>query len=95
MELTASCDLSGAAQVTSEQPGARRYVRVERSSPTFAATRFYVFPGGCLAERFQAAQRVEFASTASLGLGFVTRQELQRELDQRSGGRLRLDAATR
>src|SRR5829696_1720248 len=32
VRLTASCDPSGAAEVTSEQPGARRYLRVDRNS---------------------------------------------------------------
>jgi hypothetical protein len=39
VELAASCDLTGAAGVASEQPAARRYLRIERSSPTFSATR--------------------------------------------------------
>jgi hypothetical protein len=70
-------------------------VRIDRASPRFSAARFYVFPGGCLVERFRsdATQQVEFASTASIGLGFVTRQQLQQTLSQRSGGRLRLDPA--
>jgi membrane-associated phospholipid phosphatase/tRNA A-37 threonylcarbamoyl transferase component Bud32 len=96
VELTASCDPAGATEVTSEQQGARRYVRIDRNAPEFSATRFYLFPGGCLVERFRsnAAQRVEFATTASLGLGFVTREELRQTLSQHSGGRLRLDPGT-
>ena len=31
-ELTASCDLAGAVELTSEQPGARRYLRIERNA---------------------------------------------------------------
>jgi hypothetical protein len=96
VELAASCDRTGAAEVTSEQPGALRYWRVDHSAPKFSATRFYEFPGGCLVERFRSdtAPPAEFASTASLGLGFVTRQELRQMLSQRSGGRLRLDPGT-
>jgi putative intracellular protease/amidase len=36
----------------------------------------------------------EFASTASPGLGFVTREELRQTLRQHSRGRLRLDPGT-
>ena len=35
-ELTASCDLGGAAEVGSDQPGMRRYERTERSAPQFS-----------------------------------------------------------
>jgi tRNA A-37 threonylcarbamoyl transferase component Bud32/membrane-associated phospholipid phosphatase len=97
VDLAASCDLSGATEVTSEQPGARRYLRIDRQSPQFSATRLYVFPGGCLVEQFRSgvAKRAEFASSASLGLGFATRQELRQALSHRSGGRLQLDPAAR
>jgi tRNA A-37 threonylcarbamoyl transferase component Bud32/membrane-associated phospholipid phosphatase len=96
VELAASCDLAGAVEGTSEQPGARRYLRTEHPSPQFSATRFYVFQGGCVVERFRpgVAKRVEFASAASLALGFATRQELRQALNQRSGGRLQLDPGT-
>jgi hypothetical protein len=45
-----------------------------------------VFSGGCVVERFgpDAARQAEFASTASLGLGFVTRDELRQTLRQHS-----------
>ena len=46
VRLTASCDLAGATEVTSEQPGARRYLRVDPNSTEFSATRAYTFPGG-------------------------------------------------
>jgi hypothetical protein len=96
VELAASCDLAGAVEVSSEQPGARRYVQVNRSAPKFSATSFHVFSGGCVVERFgpDAARQAEFASTASLGLGFVTRDELRQTLRQHSRGRLRLDPGT-
>ena len=96
VELAASCDLAGAVEMSSEQPGARRYVQINRSAPKFSATSFYVFSGGCVVERFgpDAARQAEFASTASLGLGFVTRDELRQTLRQHSRGRLRLDPGT-
>jgi hypothetical protein len=45
VELAASCDLAGADEVTSEQPGARRYLRIDHNAPGFSATRSYDFPG--------------------------------------------------
>jgi hypothetical protein len=93
VRLSASCDLAGATEVTSEQPGARRYLRVDRNSTEFSATRAYTFPGGCVTHRFRAAGPSAFrlSDTASTEFGFITREELRRALSQRSHGRLELD----
>jgi hypothetical protein len=93
VRLAPSCDLAGAVEVSSEQPGARRYIRIDRSATPPAVTRSYVFPGGCITERFAAAATSpeRLASEASSSLGFVTREALAQDLSQRSDGRLRLD----
>jgi tRNA A-37 threonylcarbamoyl transferase component Bud32 len=93
VQLTASCDLAGAAEVTSEQPGARRYLRIDRNAPEFSATRAYVFPGGCITERFTApaASGQQLTGETSSAIGFTTREELRQALRQRSDGRLQLD----
>jgi hypothetical protein len=95
VRLTAACDLAGATEVTSEQPGARRYLRIDRNAPGFSATRFYVFQGGCVAERFAApaAGGWQLTSETTSAIGFTTRQELRQALEERSGGRLHLDPA--
>jgi hypothetical protein len=93
VQLAASCDLAGAVEVTSEQRTARRYLRIERDSAAFSATRSYVFPGGCITERFVApeASRAQLDSQLSFAIGFTTREELGQALSQHSGGRLHLD----
>jgi len=93
VRLTASCDLAGATEVTSEQSGARRYLRVDRNSTEFSATRAYTFPGGCVTQRFRAAgpSALRLSDTASSEFGFITREELRQALSQRSHGRLELD----
>jgi len=93
VQLAPSCDLAGAVEVSSEQPGARRYIRIDRSATPPAVTRSYVFPGGCITERFAAAATSpeRLASEASSSLGFITREALAQDLSQRSDGRLRLD----
>jgi tRNA A-37 threonylcarbamoyl transferase component Bud32/membrane-associated phospholipid phosphatase len=94
VELAPSCDLAGATEVSSEQPGARRYLRIDRSTAPARVSRFYTFPGGCVTERFVSADRPErLASEASSSFGFVTRDQLARDLDRRSDGRLQLDPA--
>jgi tRNA A-37 threonylcarbamoyl transferase component Bud32 len=96
-ELTASCDLAGAVEVTSEQPGARRYLRIERDAAGVTTTRTYTFPGGCVTQRLVApeASRQQLAGEASSALGFTTRGALAASIRRDSGGRLDLDATAR
>jgi membrane-associated phospholipid phosphatase/tRNA A-37 threonylcarbamoyl transferase component Bud32 len=92
VDLAPTCDLAGATEVSSEQPGARRYIRIDRNSSPVRVTRSYVFPGGCVSERFTSPSSPErLAAEASTSLGFVTRQRLAANLASRSDGRLRLD----
>jgi hypothetical protein len=93
VRLTASCDLAGATEVTSEQSGARRYLRVDRAAPGFSATRAYAFPGGCITARISAptASGQQLTTETSSAIGFTTREQLRQALRQRSDGRLQLD----
>jgi hypothetical protein len=75
VELTASCDLAGAVELTSEQQTAQRYLRVERNAEKVSITRADTFPGGCVTQRLVAPRRA--------GSSWPARQ--------RSGGRLTLD----
>jgi tRNA A-37 threonylcarbamoyl transferase component Bud32/membrane-associated phospholipid phosphatase len=89
----AACDLARAKEVTSEQRGADRYWRVDREFPVFAATRFYVFPGGCITEQLTvpAASGQQLTTETSSAIGFATREQLREALSRRSDGRLQLD----
>jgi membrane-associated phospholipid phosphatase/tRNA A-37 threonylcarbamoyl transferase component Bud32 len=92
VELLPSCDLTGATEVSSEQPGARRYIRIDRAASPDLVIRSYAFQGGCITERFTSADSPEdLAGQASTAFGFVTRDQLARDLSRRSGGRLHLD----
>ena len=94
VELTSSCDLAGAKEVTSEQRGARRYLRVDSTAPVFSATRFYEFDdGGCVTARLAvpAASGQRLTTETSSAFGFTTREQLRRALSRRSDGRLELD----
>ena len=93
VRLTAGCDLRGATQILSAQPGLVRYVLVERTVPQFSATHFDVFAGGCITTRLTvpAERRAELITESAQLLGFTTRQALQQALQQRSHGRLHLD----
>ncbi len=50
--LSAACDVSGARQIPSSQPGTRRFERPLSLRPQFAGLRFYLFAGGCVTYRF-------------------------------------------
>ena len=53
--LSATCDVSGAQQIPSDQPGTRRFERPLSLRPQFTDLRFYTFPGGCATYRFDFA----------------------------------------
>jgi hypothetical protein len=92
VDLLPACDLAGADEVSSEQAGARRYLRVDRSATPARVTRLYTFEGGCISERFVSDLAPErLAAEASSIFGFVTRTQLDRDLSRRSDGRLQLD----
>jgi hypothetical protein len=93
VRLTAACDTRGATEVLSDRAQVRRYQRIDRLGPRFEATRFDRFPGGCVTAQADApaAYRAEVTGELSAILGYTTRQTLAQALEQRSGGRLRLD----
>jgi membrane-associated phospholipid phosphatase/tRNA A-37 threonylcarbamoyl transferase component Bud32 len=93
IRLTATCDTRAATEVSSDQPQVRRYQRIDRQTPRFEATRFDRFPGGCVTAQaaVPAANRAEITGQLATILHYTSRQALQQALDERSGGRLRLD----
>jgi tRNA A-37 threonylcarbamoyl transferase component Bud32 len=93
VRMTAGCDIGGATQILSAQPGLVRYVLVEQQAPQFSATHFDVFAGGCITTRLTvpAERRAELINESAQLLGFTTRQALAQALEQRSDGRLQLD----
>ncbi|HEV2754575.1 MAG TPA: phosphatase PAP2 family protein [Actinomycetota bacterium] len=80
--LTRSCDLDGATEVPTDEPGTRRYERVVLRQDRYAGSRYYVFEGGCVTYAFDfgGAGRTALADEASVALGFVSRAELARFL---------------
>jgi tRNA A-37 threonylcarbamoyl transferase component Bud32/membrane-associated phospholipid phosphatase len=96
IRLTTHCDPQGATQIASDQAQVQRYQRIDRLTPRFEATHFDLFPGGCVTAQaaVPAANRAEVTSQLAAIVGYTSRQALQQALDQRSGGRLRLDPPT-
>jgi hypothetical protein len=76
--LSATCDLSGATQVRSDQPGTRRFDRPLSQRPQFAELRFYTFPGGCVSYQFHFTDGASplLASQASGAVDLMPRARL-------------------
>jgi tRNA A-37 threonylcarbamoyl transferase component Bud32/membrane-associated phospholipid phosphatase len=76
--LSATCDVSGARLVPSDQPGTRRFERQLSQRPQFAALRFYVFPGGCVTYQFSFAPGASplLAILVNGAVGLVPRSRL-------------------
>jgi len=72
VDLTRSCDVSGASEVPAapDESGTRRFEKPISLGPAFQADRFYVFDGGCVTYRFR------FASGASSTLALEVDQAL-------------------
>jgi hypothetical protein len=77
--LSVTCDMSGAQEVRSDQPGTRRFDR--------ALSRFYIFPGGCVSYQFNFADGGSplLASQASGALGFMPRARLVNHVENTEG----------
>ena len=90
VELSPSCDVRGA---TSEDvPGpVERYVRFRGTlSPTFAASTFDVFDGGCVEyryafERGDNAEHIELLNELFAAVGLVPRSDLRAEVRRELG----------
>jgi hypothetical protein len=91
VHLVESCRLEGSSEVPSDEPGTRRYERIDSVEPGFAAMRFYTFDGGCVSYqfRFETANRA-LVNEVSLALSFLDRKELAAEVRRLSDGRVKL-----
>jgi hypothetical protein len=91
--LTGACDVSGATEVPSDEPGTRRYERLRDVEQDYEGERLYVYDGGCttLDFRLPGQDRAQQVGEASLAVGFVSRDDLRDGVRERSDGRLQLD----
>jgi hypothetical protein len=87
--LTRSCDTAGAVEVptTAGEVGLHRFELPGQLSGGYRATRFYVFDGGCITYRFAFAPGAggAFTAEADSALGFLTRAEVRRQLQENLG----------
>ncbi|WP_448626652.1 hypothetical protein [Geodermatophilus sp. URMC 64] len=95
VRLEASCDTQGASPAPSDREGMLRLERVDRMDPTYLGERYYLFEGGCLTFVFalDSESPGEALALASQVVGVVSREDLQQQVREESGGRLDLDPA--
>ncbi|HEY3033102.1 MAG TPA: phosphatase PAP2 family protein [Streptosporangiaceae bacterium] len=76
--LSATCDVSGAQQIPSNQPQTQQFERPLSLRPQYTALRFYTFPGGCATYRFNFAPGKSslLAIPVDGAVGFVSRARL-------------------
>ncbi len=76
--LTATCDISGAQQIPSDQPGMRRFERPLSLVPKYSDVRYYTFPGGCATYQFVFAPGASpvLATTVDTTVAFMPRSAL-------------------
>ncbi len=76
--LTATCDISGAQQIPSDQPGLRRFERPLSLVPRYSDVRYYTFPGGCVTYQFVFAPGASpvLATTVDTAVAFMPRSAL-------------------
>jgi hypothetical protein len=96
LRFAESCDVTGATEVASEVPAARRFERGAIDGTDTILTWYEVFRGGCATVRLSSHRHApevlaEVTTQADEVIGFVSRAHLARRLDERSHGRLQLD----
>jgi hypothetical protein len=75
-----ACDVAGATEIATDEPGTRRYERVESVLRAYRGVRTYRFPGGCVTYRFDFERRgLALVNEVSLAIGFASRQEVARQ----------------
>jgi hypothetical protein len=94
--LTRSCDVSGATEVPSDEPGTQRYERLRDVGLGYEGDRYYVYDGGCTTLQFRLPEqdRAQQVGEAALAVSFVSRETVREGVRRRSDGRLELDESS-
>jgi hypothetical protein len=84
VDLSESCDLSGAVEVIPgvDEAGTRRFEEPMSLTPSYTANRYYTFEGGCVTIEYRfGSSDSALVLQADLALSFRPRQELVERLD--------------
>ena len=85
--LEPRCEVAGATEIPSDEPGTQRFERIISVVDGFKAIRSYAFDGGCITYRFDfARQGRALVNEVSVAIGFMDRSAVDALVRQRSGG---------
>ena len=91
VHLHPSCDVDGATEIPSDEPGTRRFERIISVVDGFKAIRSYSFDGGCITYGFDFdRQGRALVNEVSVAIDFMDRAAVAALVEERSGGELRL-----
>lgn len=90
VELKASCRIESATPIAPRTPGGRTYLKLNDIDPRYIGTMYDVFPGGCVsyAFNFERGPHIALMTQLSSAVGFVSRQQLRLDVQDRLGVRL-------
>ncbi len=72
------CDVSGATEIPTDEPGTRRFERILSVQDGFRAVRSYQFDGGCATYRLNFRNRSQaLANEVSVAVSFTSRAALE------------------
>jgi hypothetical protein len=93
IEFHATCDVSGAQEVSSQHAGMQRYNRPVTRAGVYADEVYYVAPGACTHLRFHlTGDHPDLRGAEVAGaLGFISRETLDQQIREASDGHLHLD----
>jgi hypothetical protein len=87
VHLRRSCDIRGATEIASDEPGTRRFERIISVVDDFKAVRSYEFEGGCITYEFDFdRQGRALVNEVSVAIGFIDRAGVEEMVRERSGG---------
>jgi hypothetical protein len=86
--LRPTCETSAAGRIPSDEARTQRFEQVDRLSPHYEGTRYYVFDGGCVTYEFdlESERPSGLLNEATLMVGFVSRAELRAALAESTHG---------
>ncbi len=85
VSLQPRCDVTGATEIPSDEPGARRFERILSVVNDFRAVRLYQFEGGCVTYRFNFdRQGRALVNEVSVAIGFISRSAIDELVRQRT-----------
>jgi hypothetical protein len=91
VQLTATCNPGPTVEVPTEQPGVRRYQRIENTREAYSAVWYDQYAGGCVTTLLHSTTDLEGGFAKEMPQMLISRQTLENALQERSDGRLHLN----